>query len=167
MANKTESTSGTSDREIVLTRILNAPRELVFKAWTDPRHIIKWWGPDGFTNTIHEMNVKPGGVWRYIMHGPDGVDYPNKVVYSEVVKPERLVYVHGSDIENDPAQFHVTVTFEEYNGQTKLTMRSIFPSAAARDRVVNVYHAIEGGQQTLNHLEEHLRKMMNGDVAVE
>lgn len=72
--------------------------------WTDPKHIA-WWGPNGFTNTIHEMNVKPGGVWRFIMHGPDGTDYPNKILFIEVVKPERLVYTHGSDEDNDPNQF--------------------------------------------------------------
>lgn len=101
----------TSDREIVLTRVLDAPRELVFDAWTDRKHIAQWWGPRGFTTTIHEMDVRPGGVWRFMMHGPDGVDYPNRIVFREVVKPERLVYDHGSDDPADPAQFHVTVTF--------------------------------------------------------
>lgn len=78
----------TADREIVISRLIHAPRELVFKVWTDPKHVAHWWGPNGFTNTIHEMDVRPGGVWRFIMHGPDGVDYPNKIVYKEVVKPQ-------------------------------------------------------------------------------
>ena len=73
--------------EIVTTRLLNAPRALVFEAWTDPHHVAQWWGPNGFTNTIHEMDVTPGGVWRFVMHGPDGVDYPNRIVYIEVVNP--------------------------------------------------------------------------------
>lgn len=148
----------TADREIVITRVLNAPRELVFDAWTDPKHIGQWWGPRGFTTTIHEMDVKPGGVWRFIMHGPDGVDYKNRIVYIEIVKPERLVYTHGADEDADPGQFHVTVTFAEQGGRTKLTMRSLFPSAAERDRVV-AFGAIEGGNQTLDSLEEHLAKM--------
>src|SRR2546430_11151240 len=81
----------TSDREILLTRVFDAPRELVFKVWTDPEHVGRWWGPRGFTNTIHEMDVRPGGVWRFTMHGPDGVDYLNRIVFIEVARPERLV----------------------------------------------------------------------------
>src|ERR1700722_8445011 len=102
----------TSGREIVTTRLINAPRELVFEVWTKPEHIAKWWGPDGFTNTIKEMEVKPGGVWRFIMHGPNGMDFPTKIVYSEVVKPERLAYRVGAHDENDPNFFDVVVTFE-------------------------------------------------------
>ena len=76
-----------ASREIVATRTFDAPRDLVFKMWTDPKHIAQWWGPKGFTTTIYEMDVKPGGVWRFVMHGPVGVDYQNKVVYLEIVKP--------------------------------------------------------------------------------
>src|SRR3954464_2525826 len=99
-----------ADREIVAVRVFDAPRELVYKAWTDPEHVAQWWGPNGFTNTIHEMDVRPGGVWRFIMHGPDGTDYKNEVEYLEVVKPELLVYLH----ESTP-KFHVTVTFDDQN----------------------------------------------------
>ena len=81
-----------ADREIIATRVFDAPRELVFKMWTDPKHVGRWWGPRGFTTTIHEMDVKPGGIWRLTMHGPDGRDYKNKVVFLEVEEPERLVY---------------------------------------------------------------------------
>ncbi len=147
-----------SDRELTITRILNAPRELVFNVWTDPKHIALWWGPNGFTNTIHTMDVKPGGVWDFIMHGPDGVDYPNKIVFEEVVIPERLVYTHGSGEENDPHQFHVTVTFESQGKKTNLIMRSVFKSAAALEEVKK-YGAVEGGKQTLNRLEEYLINM--------
>lgn len=151
--------TSTADREIVITRVFDAPRELVFKAWTDPKHVAQWWGPNGFTNTIHEMDVRPGGVWRFIMHGPDGVDYPNKIVFIEVVKPERLVYAHGSDKEDDPEQFDVTITFAEQGDKTHLTMRSLFQSAAERDRVVKEHGAIEGGNQTLARFAEHLAQM--------
>jgi uncharacterized protein YndB with AHSA1/START domain len=81
-----------ADRELVFTRVYDAPRELVFEAWTDPKHLTQWWGPNGFTTTIHEMDVRPGGVWRLVMHGPDGKDYNNRIAFLEVVKPERLVY---------------------------------------------------------------------------
>jgi len=146
--------ASTADREIVITRVFDAPRELVFDAWTDPQHIGTWWGPNGFTTTTYQIDVRPGGVWRFVMHGPDGVDYQNKIVYLEIVKPERLVYDHGD--EADAGHFRVTVTFAEQGGKTKLTMRSVFKSAAERDEVVTKYHAIEGGNQTLDRLAEHL-----------
>ena len=115
------------DREIVATRILNAPRELVFDVWTDPKHLTQWWGPKGFTTSTFAMDVKPGGVWRFVMHGPDGRDYENKITYVEVVKPERLVYKHGGDKDVEPVNFQVTVTFEAQGDKTKLTMRMVFP----------------------------------------
>ena len=155
----------TSDREIVVARIVDAPRELVFKAFTDPKHIGTWWGPDGFTNTIYEMDVRPGGVWRYMMHGPDGVDYPNKVVYIEVLKPERLVYDHGSDVpdlQNDPHRFHVTITFTEQEGKTHVAMRSLFATAEECE-AVKKFGAIEGGKQTLNHLVEYLANVQSAN----
>ena len=147
----------TADREIVMTRLIDAPRELVFRAFTDPKQVGKWWGPRGFTTTTHEMSVKPGGAWRFIMHGPDGTDYDNEILYHEVVKPERLVYDHGEP--GKPGQFKVWVTFEEAAGKTRLTMRSLFETAAARDFVIKEVKAIEGGNQTLDRLEAHLAAM--------
>ena len=149
----------TEDREIVITRILNAPRKLVFKAWTDPNHLINWWGPNGFTNTFHEIDIRPGGRWYFTMHGPNNMNFPNLIVFTEVVKHERLAYEHGSGEENDPDKFSVVVTFEDQGKNTKLTMRSIFPSAAIRDMVIREYGAIEGGNQTIDKLEKELAKM--------
>src|SRR5882762_8072786 len=149
-----KQTNDTADRELVVTRLLNAPRELVFKVWTDPRHVAQWWGPNGFTNTIHEMEVKPGGVWRLTMHGPDGADYPNKIVFHKVVKPELLVYSHGD--ENDPEQFVVTVSFVQKGQKTQLTMRGIFRTKEELDLVVKKYGAREGQIQTINRLEAYL-----------
>jgi len=146
-------------QEIVMTCVFDAPRELVFRAWTDPKDIDRWWGPDGFTTTTNEMDVRPGGVWRFVMHGPDGVDYPNRIVYEEIVRPERLVYTHDSDQDDDPARFQVTVTFAEAVGKTHLTVRMTFASAAERDRVVREFRAIEGGQQTLERLAQYLAKV--------
>ena len=157
MVARNSETTSTSDREIVTTRVFDAPRELVFKAWLDPEHIPQWWGPNGFTTTTHEMDARPGGVWRFVMHGPDGVDYDNKIVYLEIVEPERLVYMHGDEVEAD--QFQTTVTFEEQTGKTRLTMRALFPSAAQRDYVVREFGAVEGGQQTLDRLGAYLAKM--------
>ena len=151
--------TSTADREIVLTRLVNAPPALVFEAWTNAEHVGRWWGPRGFTTTTHEMDVRPGGVWRHTMHGPDGVDYPDLIVYREVVRPERLVYDLGSALEDDPGPFHVTVTFDDRDGKTFITMRLVFASAAERDMVVEQSHAIEGGNQTLDRLEEYLKTM--------
>jgi uncharacterized protein YndB with AHSA1/START domain len=156
-AAKSSAASATQDREIVIARLFDAPRALVFAAFTDAKHIGEWWGPNGFTTTTYEMDVRPGGAWRYVMHGPDGTDYSNKIAYTEVVKPERLVYAHGED-DDGPPLFHATVTFEEQGGKTLVTMRSIFPSAAIRDRTVKEYGAIEGGKQTLERLAKYLAK---------
>lgn len=151
---KGQPTEGTADREIVATRVFDAPRELVFKMWTDPKHVAHWWGPNGFTSTIYEMDVRPGGVWRFVMHGPDGVDYQNKIVYAEIVKPERIVYSHVSG-----PQFQVTATFAEHGDKAKLTVRMLFESAAQRDKVAKEFGAVEGLNQTLGRLEKQLMKM--------
>jgi uncharacterized protein YndB with AHSA1/START domain len=150
-----EAAATTSDREIIITRVLDAPRELVFEAWTDPEQVVQWWGPRGFTTTIHEMDVRPGGVWRFVMHGPDGTDYDNKVVFVEVVKPDRLVYNHGAGDESDFPPFGVTVTFDEESDKTRLTLKLVFVSRAERDNAVES-GALEGGNQTLERLAEYL-----------
>lgn len=159
MANKNELISEAGSREIITRRIINAPREMVFDVWTKPEHIVNWWGPDGFSNTIHEMEVKPGGTWHFMMHGPNGMDFPNKIVYTEVVRPERLVYVHTDDTEEERNLFHVTVTFEEEEGMTILAMYMQFPTVEERDRVIKEYGALEGNRQTMDKLEAYLDKI--------
>ena len=144
-----------ADREIVISRFFNASRALVFKAWTDPEHVHLWWGPNGFTTTVNEMDVRPEGVWSFVMHSPDGVDFENRIVFIEVDAPERLVYDHG-DREGEPAHFRVTLEFDQEGDGTRLTMTSVFPTAEARDYVVREFRAIEGGNQTLDRLEAFL-----------
>lgn len=146
------------DREISATRIYDAPRELVWKLWTDPKHIVQWWGPNGFTTTVLEMDVRPQGVWRFIMHGPDGRDYKNRIVYLEVKKPERLVYKHSPERDSEPVNFEVTVDFSDKGGKTQIDMRMIFPSAAERDFVVKKHGAVEGLTQTLGRLAGYAGK---------
>jgi len=156
---KAAAVENVADREIELTRVFDAPRELIWNAWTDPKQIVRWWGPRGFTTTIHEMDVRPGCVWRHTMHGPDGTDYANKNVFIEVVKPERIVYSLTDGKQGDRGtQAEVTWTFEARGNKTKLTLRMLFPSAKAREHVVKTYGAIEGGNQTLDRLGEHLAK---------
>lgn len=153
-----DSTGTTADREIFLTRTIRAPRALVFEAFTDPGHVVEWWGPTGFSTTTQRMDVRPGGQWRFCMRGPDGREYENLITYLEVAKPERLVYKHGGASDVEPVSFEVTVTFQELPepGSTRLTLRMLFASPQAKNFVVDTYGAIEGGEQTLNRLEHYL-----------
>lgn len=144
----------TADREILLTRVYDAPRELVFDAWTHPEHVARWWGPRGFTITTHEMDVRAGGAWRFIMHGPDGTDYDNEIIYSEVTRPERLIYGHGQ--RDGIAWFNVSATFIEEDGKTRVTMHTVFPTAEARTMAIEQRGAIEGAKQTMERLAEFL-----------
>jgi uncharacterized protein YndB with AHSA1/START domain len=124
---------------------------------TGPEHVAQWWGPRGFTTTIGQMDVRSGGVWTHVMHGPDGTDYPNHSVFTEVVYPERIVFAHGSG--GGEPDFLATWTFEAIGDKTRVTISMVFPSAAARDLVVKQYNAIEGGEQTLQRMAEHLPSM--------
>jgi uncharacterized protein YndB with AHSA1/START domain len=144
----------TADRELVATRVFDAPRELVFKLWTDPEHLGKWWGPRGFTTTTASMDFRPGGAWRYCMHGPDGTDYENRVTYTEIVEPERITFRHGGADDIEPVGHETIATFEEVGGKTKITMRLVFPTAEQRDYIVETYGAAEGLVQTIDRLAE-------------
>lgn len=149
----------TANREIVITRLMEAPRELVFQAWTDAERVGNWWGPNGFTTTTEHMEVRAGGEWRFVMHGPDGRDYRNRIIYQEVVPPERLVYKHAGDEDVEPVRFHVTVTFVKESGGTRVTLRMVFESKEARDRTEEKYGAVEGGHQTLARLAEYVKQI--------
>jgi uncharacterized protein YndB with AHSA1/START domain len=161
MTAKPNPADNPSDREIVISRVVDAPRELVWQAWTDPSHVIHWWGPRGFSTKIKRMDFRVGGVWEQVMRGPDGAKYPNKSTFKEIVPLERIVYAHGGGREDGPgASFTATWTFETVaGGQTKLTGRLVFPTAEARDFVAREFGAVEGGRQTLERLSEHLPTM--------
>lgn len=153
-----------ADNEIVISRLFDAPRELVWEVWTNPEHVAKWWGPNGFSTTIHEMDVRPGGVWHLMMHGPDGRDYPNKSIFKEVIKFERIVFSHGGGTKGGPgANFEATWTFDPQGDKTRVTIRMVFPTKVERDRVVKHYDAIEGGKQTLGRLAEYLERKKTGN----
>jgi uncharacterized protein YndB with AHSA1/START domain len=153
--------SPTANREMVITRLVSAPRELVFAAFSDAKHLSEWWGPNGFRTTVYEMDVRPGGVSRYMMHGPDGTDYPNKVEYLEVIAPEKLVYRHGEkdELTTDPQCFHVTITFESVQNKTLVTLRSLFPTVELY-QAAKEFGAVEGGNQTLARLDAFLSVRM-------
>ena len=142
-------------RAIIGTREFDAPRELVFAAWTDPKHLAQWWGPNGFSTTTSSFDLRPGGVWRFVMHGPDGRDYQNRITFDEVVPPERIVYRHGGGDDIEPVQFRQTVVFEDLGrNRTRITWRGDFPSAAERDRVIKEYGAAKGLAETMARLAD-------------
>jgi uncharacterized protein YndB with AHSA1/START domain len=138
-------------RDIVATRVFDAPRDLVFRMWVEPEHIAQWWGPRGFTNTIDSMDVRPGGEWNFIMHGPNGTDYTNRIVYGEIDPPSRLTYRHVSG-----PLFDAEVTFADRGGKTEVHVRMTFESVEIRNRTARDRGAVEGLQQTLERLEERI-----------
>jgi uncharacterized protein YndB with AHSA1/START domain len=139
------------DRDIVNTRLLDAPRERVFRAWTEPAHLARWWGPKGFTSTFQVFEPRPGGAWRFVMHGPDGKDYPNESVF-EVVRPDLIVFHHLSG-----HHFELTATLAAQGDRTRLTFRMRFDSAAERDRVKEF--VVDANEQNLDRLEAELSRM--------
>jgi uncharacterized protein YndB with AHSA1/START domain len=136
--------------ELVLTRIFDAPRELVFKVWTDPKHIPLWWGPHGFTTTVQEMEVRPGGAWRFTMRGPDGTDYPFAGQYVELVAPERIVFV-GQIHATSGHDVWTEVRFADEEGKTKVTVHQVFAMESAATRGAPI-----GWSQQLERLEKYL-----------
>lgn len=156
-----KKTSGpVGDREIVVTREFAAPRALVYAAFTDPKHVPKWWGPKGFTLATKEIDVRVGGHWRFDMKGPDGTVFPNRIDYTALRAPSHLAYVHGADTDPDPARFTVAIDLEEIGpARTRVTMHSTFDSAARRDTVVG-FGAIELGLSTLEKGEAHVARSL-------
>ena len=148
-------------RSIIGTRVFDAPRQLVFSAFTDPKHLAQWWGPDGFTLTTHSHDFRPGGVWRFVMHGPDGRDYQNRVTYDEIVPPERIAYRHAGGDDVEPVQFNTTITFEDLGAKTRVIWHGRFPSAEERARVIKEYGADKGLVQTMARLAEHLATLVS------
>jgi uncharacterized protein YndB with AHSA1/START domain len=151
--------------EIAITRFYDAPVQLVWDAWTDPKQVAQWWGPRGFTLTTHSKDLRPGGSWVYTMHGPDGVDYPNKTEYIEVVPCSRLVYDHGANDDRPPI-FRVTVDFTEVGGTTRMDMRMTLPTPEAARETKKFIREV-GGNSTWDRLAEYLEMETSGrDVFV-
>ncbi|HWO58350.1 MAG TPA: SRPBCC family protein [bacterium] len=161
-AHTADGATTVTDCEIIAVRQLDAPRDLVFQMWTDPEHLARWWGPSGFTTTTHAIDVRPGGHWRFTMHGPDGTDYENHIVYIEIVQSERIVYKHVPVPGAEPVSFEATVILEDINGKTRLTVRALFPSAKALEYVAAKYGAIEGMKQHLARLAESVSQLQKG-----
>ncbi len=193
-------TSETADREIVISRLISAPRELVFEAFTEVRHLSQWWGPEGFTTTTRAFEFRVGGEWDFVMHGPDGTDYQEWISWTEIAAPERIALLHGEsrgdpnafastltfepdgtdyqewitwreivpperiallhgESRDDPNAFASVLTFEPVGDETRIVMRTVFPTKELRDEAVEKYHAIEGGNQTLRNLEAYVTEL--------
>ena len=147
--------SATADREIVVSRVIGAAREVVFEAFTQVRHLSRWWGPDGFSTTTRSFEFRVGGEWDFVMHGPDGTDYPEWISWTEVVPPERIGLLHG-EFRDDPDAFESVLTFTAEGTTTRLEMRTLFRTREQRDEAVEKYSAVEGGQQTLASLAAYV-----------
>jgi uncharacterized protein YndB with AHSA1/START domain len=142
----------TFDREVVTARFIAVPREQIFKAWTEPEHISRWWGPNGFTNTFHEFDPQPGGAWKFIMHGPDGSNYRNESVFVEVVEPELIVLDHVS-----APRFRLEADFAEDEDGTQITFRQIFETAAICEQLKPI--VVPANEQNMDRLEAELARM--------
>src|ERR1700759_3296320 len=152
--------SATADREIVISRVIDAPRELVFEAFTEVRHLSQWWGPGGFTTTTRAFEFRIGGGGGVVMHGPDGTDYQEWISWTEIVPPKRIALRHG-EYRDDPNAFESVLTFAPDGAATRIEMRTVFPTKELRDDAVETYHAIEGGEQTLSNLAAYVAEIVH------
>ncbi len=157
MVAKAAYANGELDREIVLSRVINAPRDQVFRAWADPKHMFRWFGPSGFHCEVRQdSEAKAGAVWRFDMIAPNGQRFDSRMVFLEVIPNERLVLDHGSDKDDDPNRFRMTITFDQQSdGKTVLTLRQLHPSKAQRDGTIG-FGAVELGYQTLDKMDKYL-----------
>jgi uncharacterized protein YndB with AHSA1/START domain len=138
--------------EMLISRVVPAPRDMVWRAFTDPEHLTHWWGPLGFSLETESFEFRSGGAWIHVMRGPDGTGYPNRIRFQEVVAPERLVYAHDTGKEDDPEGFHTTLTLLDLGGATHVVMKAVFRSEEACRLVAQKYGALEGGVQMLTRL---------------
>jgi uncharacterized protein YndB with AHSA1/START domain len=155
MTEARQAEPATDDRQVLISRVIQAPPGLVFEAFTEVRHLSQWWGPEGFTTTTRSFEFREGGVWDFVMHAPDGTDYQEWITWTEIVPAERIALLHGES-RDDPNAFESTLTFTSDGAATRIELRTVFPTKALRDEAVEKYHAIEGGQQTLKNLADYV-----------
>lgn len=144
----------TANREFVHSRLIDAPQARVFRAFAEPTHLARWWGPNGFSSTFEVFEFRQGGTWRFVMHGPDGTDYPNENAFREIVTPERVVVEHLSDTHH----FFLTITFAAQGDQTLVGWRQVFDTAEHRDRVAKI--VLEANEQNLDRLAAEVRNVV-------
>lgn len=153
-----------NDRQISNSRLVDAPIEAVWAAWTDPTKVARWWGPDGFRSEVEEMDVRPGGRFRLTMVGPDGRRYPNELRYRDVERPHRITWDHDTGMPNDPNTFQSEVRFEAVGSRTRVTLTATLQTAERREFVVKHHNAIEGGKQTLGRFAGEVEAVADGLV---
>ncbi len=147
------------DREIVLSRVIDAPRDLVFSAWTDPKHLPNWFGPAGFRIETKEIAICVGGLWRFDMIAPGGQLWPSRMRFRRIERPTLIEFDHGADSDDDPARFRTTITFDEQSdSKTVITLRQMHPTKAQRDAGIG-FGAVEYGYQTLEKLARHVEAL--------
>ena len=151
MSSNSAGITDTADRELIVEKLLDAPIELVWEAWTNPELIKNWWGPEGFKNTIHKMELKPDGEWQLVMHGPDGKDYKNRSVFKEIIKHKRIVFDHVSG-----PKYMATITFTPQGNKTHLQWQMVFQTAEQFEQVVKVFKADVGLRQNVIKLAQYL-----------
>lgn len=159
MSDRADEVTPLSARTILVSRTIDGPRRLVFEACSQVRHLARWYGPNGFTTTTQSFDFRVGGVWEFVMHGPDGTGYPNHVEYLEIVAPERIVMLHG-DRAGDPQAFISAITLIERGEEsTEIVLRTDFKTKEQRDEIVERYGAIEGADQTLARLAGYVAEL--------
>src|SRR3954465_894270 len=151
--------SATADREIVISRVISAPPELVFEAFTEVRHLSQWWGPEGFTTSTRSFEFRVGGGWGLMKRGPGGTDCREWITWTEIAPPERIALQHG-EYRGDPNAFESVLALARDGAATRIEMRTVFPRRELRDEAVEKYHAIEGGQQTVNNLAAYVAEIV-------
>ncbi|MCB0404729.1 MAG: SRPBCC domain-containing protein [Bdellovibrionales bacterium] len=148
------------NNKVTYKRHFDVPIDIVFEVWSSAEHLSKWWGPDGFTITTKSLDFKNGGIWEYIMHGPDGHNFKNRVQFLDIKKPHHIFLTMLGDGEGDKdVDFESRIYFEDMGGGTNLMMEQIFPSKEELERVDKKYSAIEGGKQHLGNLANYLKTL--------
>lgn len=147
-----------SGREVVFSRLIAAPVALVWEIWSSVRHLHEWFGPAGFTTTTQEFAFVPGGVWRFTMHGPDGTDYPNRIVFRTIEPKTRIVYENSWDLPDAPLDFTVVVTFAAEGQGTRLILHMTFANDAAMQTAVERYGVLSGGRETFERIARYVER---------
>ncbi|HPG09570.1 MAG TPA: SRPBCC domain-containing protein [Saprospiraceae bacterium] len=143
----------TNNRQLEITRLLHAPIELIWEAWTNPEHLVHWWGPNGFSNTIQTLDFREGGEWKMTMHGPDGTNYPNRSIFKEIILHQKIVFEHFNP------HFITTVLFESRGKDTFMSWNNLFDTAEMFEIVVKAHRADEGMKQNVEKLEQFLEQL--------
>ena len=155
--------SSTADREIIVGRVIDAPPDLVFEAFTEVRHLSRWWGPEGFSTTTRSFEFRVGGEWVFTMHGPDGTVHPEWITWTAILPPERIELIHGES-RDDPDAFASVLTFTPEGAATRIELRTVFPTRELRDQALVRSHAAEGGRQTLAKLAGYVESIVREEA---